>query len=107
VGGPVRTAAPPAAPRPGRLAPLRPARLAARTATWLFLGLNGHLLAEPLDEDTAEHFVNDVVTGKLEIHQIAATLVIFAAQIARWLLARGGRMDRCTSKSWYNGPSSR
>jgi death on curing protein len=51
----------------------------AWTATWLFLGLNGHLLAEPLDEDTAEQFVNDVVTGKLEIHQIATTLVIFAA----------------------------
>jgi len=51
----------------------------AWTATWLFLGINGHLLAEPLDEDTAEQFVNDVVTGKLEIHQIASTLVIFAA----------------------------
>jgi death on curing protein len=51
----------------------------AWTAAWLFLGLNGHLLAEPLDEDTAEQFVNDVVTGKLEIHQIATTLVIFAA----------------------------
>jgi death on curing protein len=51
----------------------------AWTATWLFLGLNGHLLAEPLDEDMAEQFVHDVVTGKLEIHQIATTLVIFAA----------------------------
>jgi death on curing protein len=49
------------------------------TATWLFLGFNDHLLAEPLDEDTAEQFVNDVVTGKLEIHQIATTLVVFAA----------------------------
>lgn len=51
----------------------------AWTATWLFLGLNGHLLAEPLDEDAAEQFVNDAVTGKLEIHQIATTLVTFAA----------------------------
>jgi death-on-curing protein len=51
----------------------------AWTATWLFLGINGHLLGEPLDEDTAEQFVNDVVTGKLEIHQIASTLVTFAA----------------------------
>jgi hypothetical protein len=37
------------------------------------------LVCWPLDEDTAEQFVNDVVTGKLEIHQIAGTLVIFAA----------------------------
>jgi hypothetical protein len=50
------------------------------TATWLFLGTNGHLLAEPLDENTAEQSVIDVVTGKLEIHQVAGTLTIFAAR---------------------------
>jgi death-on-curing protein len=51
----------------------------AWTATWFFLGINGHRLAEPLDEDAAEQFVHDTVTGKLEIHQIASTLVTFAA----------------------------
>lgn len=50
----------------------------AWTATWLFLGLNGHALHEPLDEDTAEQFVIDVVTGKLELQQIAAGLLSFA-----------------------------
>ena len=44
-------------------------------ATWLFLGLNGHVLREPLDEGLAEQFVGDVVTGKLEIAQIAAGLL--------------------------------
>ena len=47
----------------------------AWTATWLFLGLNGHVLREPLDEDSAEQFVVDVVTGKLEIAQIATGLL--------------------------------
>jgi death on curing protein len=50
----------------------------AWTATWLFLGLNGHVLRGPLDEDTAEPFVVDVVTGKLEIPQIASGLLSFA-----------------------------
>ena len=50
----------------------------AWTATWFFLGINGRLLGEPIDEDAAEQFVDDVVTGKLEIHQIAGTLVTFA-----------------------------
>jgi death on curing protein len=50
----------------------------AWTATWLFLGINGHALREPLDEDTAERFVIDVVTGKLEISQIATELLGFA-----------------------------
>jgi death-on-curing protein len=50
----------------------------AWTATWLFLGLNGHELREPLDEDLAEQFVIDVVTGKLEIQQIAVGLLSFA-----------------------------
>lgn len=50
----------------------------AWTATWLFLGLNGHVLREPLDEDLAEQFVTDVVTGKLEIAQIATGLLPYA-----------------------------
>jgi death-on-curing protein len=50
----------------------------AWNATWLFLGLNGHMLHVPLDEETAEQFVIDVVTGKLEIQQIAAGLLSFA-----------------------------
>lgn len=50
----------------------------AWNATWLFLGLNGHLLREPLDEDAAERFVIEVVTGKLELAQIAAGLLPFA-----------------------------
>lgn len=50
----------------------------AWNATWLFLGLNGYALREPLDEDLAEQFVVDVVTGKLEIPQIAAGLLSFA-----------------------------
>jgi death on curing protein len=51
----------------------------AWTATWLFLGLNGHLLGEPLPEAASEQFVVDVVTGKLEIQQIATGLLAFAA----------------------------
>lgn len=50
----------------------------AWTATWLFLGLNGYVLREPLDEDSAEQFVVDVVTGKLEIAQIATGLLPYA-----------------------------
>ncbi|QMU80018.1 death-on-curing protein [Streptacidiphilus sp. PB12-B1b] len=50
----------------------------AWNAVWLFLGLNSHLLREPLDEDIAEQFVVDVVTGKLEVPQIAAGLLSFA-----------------------------
>lgn len=50
----------------------------AWNATWLFLGLNGHMLREPLDEDLAEHFVVDAVTGKLEIAQIATGLLPYA-----------------------------
>lgn len=50
----------------------------AWNATWLFLGLNGHALRDPLDEDAAEVFVIDVVTGKLEVPQIAAGLLPFA-----------------------------
>jgi death-on-curing protein len=50
----------------------------AWNATWLFLGLNGHDLRERLDEDAAEQFVVDVVTGKLEVPRIAAGLLSFA-----------------------------
>ena len=50
----------------------------AWNAVWLFLGLNSRLLREPLDEDIAEQFVVDVVTGKLEVPQIAAGLLSFA-----------------------------
>jgi death on curing protein len=50
----------------------------AWNAVWLFLGLNGHLLREPVDEDLAEQFVVDVVTGKLEVPQIAAGLLSFS-----------------------------
>jgi death-on-curing protein len=47
---------------------------------YLFLlGINGHPLGEPLDEDAAEQFVIDVVAGKLELQQIASNLVKFAA----------------------------
>ena len=46
---------------------------------WFFLGINGHPLGEPLDDEHAEQFVLDVVTGKLEIHQIASGLVHYAA----------------------------
>jgi len=45
----------------------------------LFLGINDHLLGEPLDEDASEQFVIEVVTGKLELSQIASALVRFAA----------------------------
>lgn len=51
----------------------------AWTATWFFLGINGHRLGEPLDEDAAEQFVIEVVTGKVELGQIASGLVRFAA----------------------------
>lgn len=51
----------------------------AWTATWFFLGINDHPLGEPLDEDASEQFVIEVVTGKLELSQIALGLVRFAA----------------------------
>lgn len=49
----------------------------AWNSTWFFLGINGHPLSERLNDDAAEHFVVDVVTGKLEIAQIAADLLSF------------------------------
>jgi death-on-curing protein len=51
----------------------------AWTATWFFLGLNGHPLGEPLDEDDAERFVHDVVTGRLDLPAIAEGLRKYAA----------------------------
>jgi death on curing protein len=51
----------------------------AWTATWYFLGINGHPLAEPLDEEHAEEFVVAVVTGRLELPAIAAGLRRYAA----------------------------
>jgi hypothetical protein len=55
---------------------LRPASKRQKSSRFaLFLGINGHALREPLDEDTAERFVIDAVTGKLEIAQIAAGLL--------------------------------
>ena len=50
----------------------------AWNATWFFLGLNGQVLGEPLDNDAAEQFVIEVVTGKLEIQHIASGLITFA-----------------------------
>lgn len=50
----------------------------AWTATWFFLGINGHPLGEALDEDAAEAFVISVVTGELELAAIAAGLQRFA-----------------------------
>ncbi|WP_211240887.1 type II toxin-antitoxin system death-on-curing family toxin [Hamadaea tsunoensis] len=50
----------------------------AWTATWFFLGINGHPLGEALDEDAAEAFVISVVTGELDLAAIAAGLQRFA-----------------------------
>jgi death-on-curing protein len=51
----------------------------AWTATWFFLGINGHPLAGRLDEDAAEEFVIAVVTGRLRLPEIAEALASFAA----------------------------
>jgi death on curing protein len=48
-------------------------------ATWFFLGVNGHPLAEPLDEDAAQQFMYDLVRGKLTVASIASGLRQFAA----------------------------
>ncbi len=32
-------------------------------ATWVFLGINGHPLGDPLDEDAAHQFMYDLVRG--------------------------------------------
>lgn len=54
-------------------------RRLAWTATWFFLGVNGHLLSKPLDDDAAFRFVLDVVRGKLGLAAIASGLQSFAA----------------------------
>ncbi|HWG61714.1 MAG TPA: Fic family protein [Streptosporangiaceae bacterium] len=48
-------------------------------ATWLFLGVNGHPLADPLDSDAAEQFMADLVRRQLSLSEIAADLRKFAA----------------------------
>jgi death-on-curing protein len=48
-------------------------------ATWFFLGVNGHPLAEPLDQEAAFQFMYDLVRGKLTTPAIAAGLQAFAA----------------------------
>ena len=48
-------------------------------ATWLFLGVNGCPLAEPLDEDAAQQFMHDLVRGRLTAAIIASGLRQFAA----------------------------
>lgn len=47
-------------------------------ATWFFLGVNGHPLAEPVDEDAAQQFMYDLVRGRLTVATIAAGLRKFA-----------------------------
>ena len=48
-------------------------------ATWFFLGVNGHPLAEPLDEEAAFQFMHDLVRGRLATPAVAAGLRQFAA----------------------------
>jgi death-on-curing protein len=48
-------------------------------ATWFFLGVNGHPLAEPLDQEAAFQFMYDLVRGRLTTPAIAAGLQAFAA----------------------------
>jgi death-on-curing protein len=43
-------------------------------ATWYFLGVNGHPLAEPLDEEAAFQFMYDLVRGRLRASAIAERL---------------------------------
>jgi death on curing protein len=43
-------------------------------ATWLFLGVNGYPLAEPLDEEAAQQFMYDLVRGRLTGAGIASGL---------------------------------
>lgn len=52
----------------------------AWTATWTFLEVNGHPLADDFDVDEAEAFVHDAVTGTLDVQRIAEMLPRFAAQ---------------------------
>src|SRR5258708_3431710 len=48
-------------------------------ATWYFLGVNGHPLAEPLDEEAAFQFMYDLVRGRVTATAIAQGLRKFAA----------------------------
>jgi death-on-curing protein len=48
-------------------------------ATWYFLGVNGHPLAEPLDEEAAFQFMYDLVRGRVTAPAIAERLRKFAA----------------------------
>jgi len=48
-------------------------------ATWYFLGVNGHPLAEPLDEEAAFQFMYDLVRGRITASAIAERLQKFAA----------------------------
>jgi death-on-curing protein len=48
-------------------------------ATWYFLGVNGHPLAEPLDEEAAFQFMYDLVRGRITAPGIAERLQTFAA----------------------------
>jgi death-on-curing protein len=48
-------------------------------ATWYFLGVNGHPLAEPLDEEAAFQFMYDLVRGRITAPGIAERLRAFAA----------------------------
>ena len=48
-------------------------------ATWYFLGVNGHPLAEPLDEEAAFQFMYDLVRGRVAATAIAQRLRKFAA----------------------------
>ena len=48
-------------------------------ATWFFLGVNDHPLAEPLDEEAAFQFMYELVRGRLTAAAIAERLRKFAA----------------------------
>jgi death on curing protein len=48
-------------------------------ATWYFLGVNGHPLAGPLDEEAAFQFMHDLVRGRLRTSANAERLRKFAA----------------------------
>jgi death on curing protein len=46
-------------------------------ATWLFLGVNGYPLGDPLDEEAAHQFMYDLVRGRLTVPDIAERLQKF------------------------------
>ncbi|MBB5935244.1 type II toxin-antitoxin system death-on-curing family toxin [Streptomyces zagrosensis] len=48
-------------------------------ATWVFLHINGHPLAEGFDVDEAERFVLSVCQGELDVPKTAESLPRFAA----------------------------